>query len=93
MPKSQVLRVKINKKGVEALLKSDEVAADLRRRVENMWDAIPKDDDAKYEESYWIGKDRTGGRAMASLKTTNAAARKANAENNTLIKSLDAGRA
>lgn len=86
------VRIKLNRSGIAALLKSAEVEADLSRRAENIRDALPKDDGAEYEATSWTGQDRTGGRAMAMVKTSNYEARRQNAEDNTLIRALDAGR-
>lgn len=86
------IRFEINRKGVTDLLKSDSVRADLEARASRIRDAIDTSGGEEFESSSWIGKDRTGGRAMAMVKTANLEARREVGENpSTLLRALDAG--
>lgn len=84
-------KFEFNNKGIQALLKSAEVQADLTRRAEAIA-AAARDGEAEYEVTSYIGPDRTGGRAMAKVRTANFAAMRAESEDRNLTRALDAGR-
>lgn len=87
-----IIRIELNRAGITELLKSDPVQFELATRAGWIQEALPTDDGAEFEASAWVGKDRTGGRAMAMVKTANTEARLAQAKDNVLIRALDAGR-
>lgn len=91
MAKVTRVKIELNRKGVRALLCSDEVLEDLATRVGKMYEALPKGDGEEWSDSAFVGKDKTGGRAMARLITVNYEARRAAADG-ALIRALDAGR-
>lgn len=86
------LRIERNSKGIEALLKSAPVQAELEARALRIADAANASGDGHFEASSWVGRDRGGGRSMAMVVTKDAAARRSNAEDNVLMRALDAGR-
>ncbi|HEX5541113.1 MAG TPA: hypothetical protein VFX60_06055 [Micromonospora sp.] len=79
------VRIKLNRKGVVALLKSAEVKADLERRAK----AIAAAAGSGMEASAMVGK----GRARASVITATGDARRAEATGRKLTRAIDAGRA
>ncbi|MEX1078883.1 MAG: hypothetical protein WED09_07230 [Homoserinimonas sp.] len=83
--------MKINNKGAVALLKSQAVLDELEARALRMEEAIPPGN-GTFTATGWIGKDRTGGRAMAMVKTMDTEARRAQAVDNVLTRAIDAGR-
>lgn len=87
----QGLRLKLNQKGIRELLQSDEVQADLQRRVDRIAAATgaPDDYDARVDV---IGGTSKLGRAMGRVVTATFEARKAEAQDRTLTRALDAGR-
>lgn len=78
------VRIKINRKGVAAILKSDKVRADLERRAR----AIADRAGPGMEASSRIGATR----ARASVITATEEARRAEAVDRTLTRAIDAGR-
>jgi hypothetical protein len=78
------IRIEINSAGIQALLKSAEVQADLEARANRIAAAAGEG----MEASSRIGKTR----ARASVITTTRKARLAEAEDRALTKALDAGR-
>lgn len=85
---SRVDRVELNKPAVIALLKSEAVAQDLRRRAEAVKDNLPTDNGEEWAVSSFLGYDR----AQATVRTANFAARKTAAEEPVMIRALDHGR-
>ena len=81
---AQRIRVEINRKGVEALLKSAEVQADLERRAKAIADAAGPGMDVDVR----VGKTR----ARASVRTGTPEAIEAEATDKTLTRAIDAGR-
>lgn len=77
-------RIVLNRRGIEALLTSPEVLADLKRRAEQ----IAASAGPGMEASAMVGKTR----ARASVITATAAARRAEATGRRLTRSVDAGR-
>jgi hypothetical protein len=77
-------KIKINSESVKALLKSDEIKADLQRRAENITAAAGEgfEPDVNLYPLRW----------RASVRTTTFEARKAEAEDRALSRALDAGR-
>ncbi|WNO26435.1 hypothetical protein SEA_BABYDAISY_11 [Microbacterium phage BabyDaisy] len=86
--KPPVSRIKVNSKGVVALLKSPEVQADLEARGERIRAALPDDKDEEWTTSSFLGFDR----AQVVVRTGNYAARLRQAEDNSLTRALDRGR-
>lgn len=82
------VRIKINRKGAEAILKSEGVRADLERRARAIAAAAGGDTD-DYEASSYVGVTR----ARASVVTATFEARKAEAEDRRLSSAIEAGRA
>lgn len=80
----QVIRVTLNPKGVEALLKSAEVQADLKRRA----DAIAAAAGPGMEARASVDKDR----ARAAVVTATFDAILAEAAHKNLTRAIDAGR-
>ncbi|MGH8878161.1 MAG: hypothetical protein ACRD0P_12590 [Stackebrandtia sp.] len=78
------VKVVLNRKGVSALLKGGEVLADLESRAAHI--AAAAGDGMKHDST--IGARR----ARASVYTATYKARRAEATNRTLSRSLDAGR-
>ena len=77
-------KIKFNSKAIGTLLKDPAVVADLERRAEAIADAAGEGYDAVSSEPHT--------RARAAVVTATLAARKDNAENNTLLRALQAGR-
>ena len=77
-------KIKFNSKAIAALLKDPAVVADLKRRAE----AIA----AAAGEGYDAVSSEPRRRARAAVVTATDAAREDNAENNTLLRALQAGR-
>lgn len=78
------VRIKINRKAVGVLLKSDAVKADLARRAK----AIAARAGNGHEVTSRVGRTR----ARASVRTATAEARNAEATSHNLTSSIDAGR-
>lgn len=78
------MKVVINHAGIRALLRSPAVAQDLLRRAQRIAAAAGPG----YEASVNVGPNR----ARASVITASPAAIRDNAKNQTLLRSLDAGR-
>lgn len=74
------LRVKLNRSGVRAMLKSSEMQGILKDQA----DAIVQRCGKGYKVSSYIGKNR----ANVSVRTKSKKAVKDNSENNTLLKNL-----
>lgn len=85
---AQKIRIERNSAGIAALLKSAEVQADLEARALRIEDAARAAGDGEFVAQSWIGGDR----AQATVRTADTAARRSNAEQNVLIRSLGAGR-
>ncbi|QOC59461.1 hypothetical protein QDW47_gp11 [Microbacterium phage AnnaLie] len=81
-------RIKMNKKGVIALLQSAEVQADLAARGEAIAAGLPVDKGEEWAVSNFVGYDR----AQTVVRTANHAARLRQAEDNELLRGLDRGR-
>lgn len=79
------IRIEINDAAAEALLKSPEVQADLRRRGQRIAAAAGSG-------SYDVTSSMTPSRARVSVGTADDKARKAEATQRSLTKALDAGR-
>lgn len=77
-------RIKWRNKGFKQLRKSNEILAELEKRAERIADAAGPG----VETSPFKGKNRS----RVSVITVTEEARRANAENNTLIRAIDAGR-
>jgi len=80
------VRIEITPGAITAILKSQEVQADLRARAERIASAAGDSDD--YEVDTRVGATR----ARASVRTASYAAMRDEAENRTLTRALDAGR-
>lgn len=78
------IRVVMNRAGVAALLKSEEVQADLKRRADAIADAAGPGMEAR------VGVGRT--RARATVITADFDAMLAEATHKTLTRAIDAGR-
>lgn len=78
------IKVKINSAGAEAILKSDEVLADLERRAK----AIAAAAGDGFETSSMVGQSR----ARAGVGTGTREAMRSEAEDRSLTRALDAGR-
>lgn len=78
------MATKWNKNLQSSILKSAEVAADIRRRGERVGAAAGPG----FVVDFRVGKNR----ARASVGTTDIVSRRRNAKNNTLIRALEAGR-
>lgn len=81
-------KIKINKKGVIALLQSQEVQDDLAHRGEAILADLPDDKGEEWRMSAFLGYDR----AQVIVGTGNAQARTRQAEDNELLRALDRGR-
>lgn len=79
-----VTRIVLNRKNIRDLLKSPKVAADLRRRAENIARAAGPGHRVESE----IGKNR----ARAAVITDSIDAMVAEAQNRNLTRAIDAGR-
>jgi hypothetical protein len=77
-------RIALNHTQLKALLRSDEVLADLKRRGE----AIARAAGDGMEVQAWRGKNRV----RVTVRTRTAAARRAERDNKALTRALDAGR-
>jgi hypothetical protein len=80
------VRIVLNSDGIKALLQSDEILDDMRRRAENVADAAGGQPD--YVADAWVGFDR----ARATVHTATHQARSDEANNRTLTRSVDAAR-
>lgn len=78
------IRIEMNRKGVEELLKSAEVQADLERRAK----AIAAEAGPGMEVDVRVGKTR----ARASVRTADFEAIRAEATDKVLTRAIDAGR-
>ncbi len=85
------VRIKLNSDGIRALLSSEPVQADLRKRVDAIQAAAggEPDFDATVEV---VGGSTKLGRAMGYVTTVTNEARRAEAEDGALMRALDAGR-
>lgn len=81
---TQGIRVKINKKAVVALLSSQEVAADLRRRGNRIADAAG--------EGFEATTTRNRDRVVVFVRSETFEAQKAEAEDRALTRAISAGR-
>ena len=79
-------RLELNKPGIRALLQSAEVKADLEGRARRMAEA------AGGAEDFEVVVSRNSDRAVAFVRTASMDARRAEAEDRALLRSLDAGR-
>lgn len=82
MPKS--MRIKLNKKGVIALLTSADVTADLASRGKKIADAAG--------EGVEVTTTRNKDRAVVFVRTETYEAKKGEATGRTLTRAIDAGR-
>lgn len=78
------MRIKLNRAGVQQLLASQEVADDLAKRGERMADAAG--------DGVEVTSTRNRDRAVVFVRTATIDAMKAEAEDRTLTRSIDAGR-
>lgn len=78
------VRIELDPKGIEALLKSDEVQDELERRGERIAAAAGPG----HEVDVWIGFDR----AHVTVRTATREAAVREARDHTLLRALDAGR-
>lgn len=87
-------RVRMNMQGFYKLRSAPAVKQDLERRAERI--AAAAHDVGSPEAEYGVGSQqgakRPQGRWRSTVFTKNAVAIRSNAKNNSLIKSLDAGR-
>lgn len=83
-----MVSVKINSAGARAILNSPEVQSELLRRAGAIRNHASSIDGCAYAADVQPGQSR----AHAMVKTNDAKSMKSNANRNTLIKSLDAGR-
>ncbi|QCG77271.1 hypothetical protein SEA_BUBBABEAR_10 [Microbacterium phage BubbaBear] len=81
-------RIKMNTKGIVALLKSQEVQDDLAARGERIAASLPTDDKEEWKVNNFLGYDR----ANTVVRTANVAAQRTQAETNALLRALDRGR-
>ncbi len=80
--------VKMNGAGARNILNSNEVQNDLLKRAQRMKARADSFDDAIYSADVQPGRTR----AHAMVKTTDIVSIRSNAKNNSLLKSVDAGR-
>lgn len=81
------VRIELDSAEIRNMLKTDPgIRDDLERRAEAVRDRAGGEPD--YESSVWTGFDRQ----RASVRTNTADARRAEAENHTLMSALDAAR-
>lgn len=78
------VRVVVNRAAVRGLLRSPEMERELRQRAEKIADQAG--------EGFEADSDIGPNRARASVRTTTAAARRAEAKERALTRALDAGR-
>lgn len=78
------IRVKLNPAGIRALLQSQELTADLERRGERIADAAGEG----HEVTVTQNRDRT----VVFVRASTFEAKQSNAENNDLLRAIDAGR-
>jgi hypothetical protein len=78
--------VKLNSAGIREVLQSDDVRQDILRRAEAIKAAAGGGDD------YEAGAEVVGNRVMGWVVTATAEAKRAEAEDRTLTRALDAGR-
>lgn len=78
------VRVVLDRRGVRALLRSDGVTDDLKKRAERIAAAAG----AGFEADVDVGRNRS----RASVRTTDFRSRHAEARDRRLTKSIDAGR-
>jgi hypothetical protein len=84
------VRVKLNPKGVAALLKSQGVQADVERRTNRIAAAAGGEPD--FEARTQVGPAWPLNRPIGFVTTATAAGRRAEAENRALTRAIDAGR-
>jgi CRISPR/Cas system-associated protein Csm6 len=82
------VKVRLNSAGVLAVLNDPQVVSDLERRGEAIKDSLPTSSDEEWSTSSFKGKDRP----QVLVRTANYAARRTSAEDNALVRALDAGR-
>lgn len=80
----QSVQVRLDPKGVAALLKSSEVKGDMEARARR----VAKAAGAGHSATSWVGFDR----ARATVSADTYRARKLQAQNNNLLRALDAAR-
>lgn len=78
------VRMRLNRAGIRALLRSDEIADDLERRGRQIAAAAGPG----HEVERWAGRNR----ARITVRTATADARADEAEHRTLSRAFDAGR-
>ena len=81
---AQKIRVELNSAGIDQLLKSPEVMAELQRRAGRVAAAAGEG----FEAETYIGRDR----ARAVVRSTTAKAARAEAQDRALTRALDAAR-
>lgn len=84
------VKVKMNSKGIEALLSDHAVTADLESRGRRIKAAADAAGSAEYDMA--VRRGRKGGRPYVVVAANSPKARASNAKHNTLLKSMDAGR-
>lgn len=82
------VKIKFDRREIDAILKHDKVRAELHRRAELIRDACDPADTRDYEAVSSVGKTR----ARAAVIAQGTYARRSNAIHNTLLSNLDAGR-
>lgn len=78
------VRVRMNNAAARALLRGDEISADIQGRVDSVAEACGEG----YEADVQVGRNRVHG----MVKTTSFEAMRDNQRNNTILKNLDRGR-
>jgi hypothetical protein len=87
---SNDIKVKVNLKGVREVFRAQKVIDDLEKRVKKI---AQRANQGKAESNGYVGDVRQSKYGtIAMCKTNSIYARRDNAKNNTLLKSLDAGR-
>ena len=81
------VKIRLNRKGIIAFLKSPEVRRDLMHRGQAVQAALPTDNGEE-----WLVSTFDTDRANVTVRTGNYAAQVAAAENMALTRALDAGR-
>jgi hypothetical protein len=80
------VRIVLNSAGIVELLQSEPIRADLERRAKAVAEAAGGEPD--YQADAWIGKDR----ARGTVRTATHKARRDEANDRTLTRSIDAAR-
>lgn len=81
------VRIELNSKGIETILRSEKVRADLERRAQAIADAAGGE-----PEDYAVSSQIGDSRARASVAAVTYASRKAEAVDRTLSTAIEAGR-